>query len=45
MVQLPSLYMTIGKTIASTICTFVSKVVSLFFNILSRFVIVFLSRS
>ena len=31
--------MTTGKTIALTICTFVSKVMSLFFNMLSRFVI------
>ena len=33
------------KTIALTIWTFVSKVVSLFFNMLSRFVITFLPRS
>ena len=38
-------YMTTGKTIALTIHTFVSKVVSLLFNMLSRFVMVFLSRS
>jgi len=37
--------MTTGKTIALTIQTFVSKVISLFFNMLSRFVIAFLSRS
>ena len=37
--------MTTGKTIALTIHTFVSKVVSLLFNMLSRFVMVFLSRS
>ena len=44
MVQLSHLYMTTGKTIA-LICTFVSKVMSLLFNTLSRFVIVFLPRS
>jgi len=33
-------YMTPGKTIALTILTFVGKVMSLFFNMLSRFVIV-----
>ena len=38
-------YMTTGNTIALTICTFVSKVMSLLFNILSRFVIAFLLRS
>ena len=38
-------YMTSGKTIALTIWTFVSKVTSLLFNILSRFVIDFLPRS
>ena len=37
--------MTTGKTIALTIQTFVSKVVSLIFNMLSRFVIAFLPRS
>ena len=37
--------MTTGKTIALTICTFVSKVMSLLFNMLSRFVIAFLPRS
>ena len=37
--------MTIGKTIALTIWTFVSKVMSLLFNMLSRFVIAFLPRS
>ena len=36
--------MTTGKTIALTIQTFVGNVMSLFFNMLSRFVIVFLSR-
>ena len=39
------LYMTIGKTIALTLQTFVSKVMSLLFNMLSTFVIAFLSRS
>ena len=39
------LYMTTGKSIALTIWTFVSKVMSLFLNMLSRFVIVFLPRS
>ena len=38
-------YMTIGKTIALTIQTFVSKVMSLLFNMLSRLVIAFLLRS
>ena len=45
MVQLSHPYMTTGKTVALTIWTFVIKVVSLFFNILSRFVIAFLPRS
>ena len=45
MVELSHLYMTTGKTIALTIQTFVSKVMSLLFNILSRFVITCLSRS
>ena len=45
MVQLSHPYMTIGKTIALTIQTFVGKVMSLFFNVLSRFVIAFLPRS
>ena len=38
MVQLSHLYMTTGKTIALTIKTFVGKVMSLVFNMLSRFV-------
>ena len=38
-------YMTTGKTIALTIQTFVGKVKSLFFNMLSKFVIAFLPRS
>ena len=45
MVKLLHPYMTTGKTIALTIWTFVSKVMSLLFNILSRFVIAFLLRS
>ena len=44
MVQLSHLYMTTGKTIALTIHTFVGKVMSLLFNTLSRFVIVFLQK-
>ena len=38
MVQLSHPYMTIGKTIALTRQTFVGKVMSLLFNMLSRFV-------
>ena len=45
MVQLSHLYMTTGKIIALTIWAFVSKVISLFFNMLSRLVITFLPRS
>ena len=45
MVQLSHPYMTTGKTIALTIRTFVSKVMSLLSNTLSRFVIAFLPRS
>ena len=45
MVQLSHPYMTTGKTIALTRWTFVSKVMSLFFNMLSRLVIAFLPRS
>ena len=45
MVQFSHLYMTTGKTIALTRCTFVDKVMSLFFNTLSWFVIDFLPRS
>ena len=44
-VQLSHLSMTTGKTIALTIWTFVSKVMSLLFNTLSRFSISFLPRS
>ena len=45
MVQLSHLSMTTGKTIALTIWTFVGKVISLLFNMLSRFVLTFLPRS
>ena len=44
-VQLSHPYMTTGKTTALTRWTFVGKVMSLFFNMLSRFVIAFLLRS
>ena len=44
-VQLSHPYMTPGKTIALTRWTFVGKVMSLLFNMLSRLVITFLSRS
>ena len=44
-VQLSHPYMTTGKTIALTRQTFVSKIMSLLFNMLSRLVIVFLPRS
>ena len=43
-VQLSHPYMTIGKTIALTRWTFVDKVMSLLFNILSRLIIALLSR-
>ena len=45
MVQLSHPYMTTGKTIALTSWIFVDKVMSLLFNMLSRFVTVFLPRS
>ena len=45
MVQLSHPYMITGKKIALTIQTFVSKVISLLFNMLSKFVIAFLPRS
>ena len=45
MVQLSYTYTTTGKTKALIILTFVGKVMSLLFNMLSRFVIVFLPRS
>ena len=44
-VQLSHPYMTTGKTIALTRWTFVGKIMSLLYNILSRLVIAFLSRS
>ena len=44
-VQLWHPYMTTGKTIALTRQTFVGKVMSLFFNMLSRLVITFLPNS
>uniref|UniRef100_A0AC11ECM8 Uncharacterized protein n=2 Tax=Ovis aries TaxID=9940 RepID=A0AC11ECM8_SHEEP len=44
-VQLSKLYMTAGETIALTIWTFFSKVMSLLFNMLSRFFMSFLPRS
>ena len=45
MVQLSHPYVTTGKTIALTWWTFVGKVMSLLFNLLSRLVIAFLPRS
>ena len=45
MVQLSHPYMTTGKTVALTIWTFVSQVMSLLCNMLSRFFITFLPRS
>ena len=45
MVQLSYPYMTTGKTIVLTRQTFVGKVVSLLFNMLSRLIIAFLLRS
>ena len=44
-VQFSHPYLTTGKTIALTRQTFVDKVMSLLFNMLSRFVIAFLPRS
>ena len=44
-VQLSNPYMTIGKTMALTRQTFVGKVMSVLFNMLSRLVITFLPRS
>ena len=43
--QLSQPYMTTGKTIALTRCTFVGKVMSLLFNMLSRLLITFFPRS
>ena len=45
MVQLPYPYMTNGKTIALTTLTFVDKITSLLFNMLSRLVMTFPPRS
>ena len=45
MVQLSHLYMTTGKIIALTRQSFVGKIMSLLFNMLSRFVMTFLARS
>ena len=45
MVLLSYLYMTTGKTIPLTRWTFVGKVMSLYFNMLSKFVMAFLPRS
>ena len=45
MILLSHLYMTTGKTIALAISTFISKVMSLLFNMLSRFVIDFLLKN
>ena len=45
MVQLSHLYVTTGKTIALTIWTFVNKVTSLLFNMLSRLIVAFLPRN
>ena len=45
MVQLSHPYMTTGKIIALNRQTFVGKVMSLLFNMLSRFAIAFLPRS
>ena len=44
-VQLSHPYVTAGKTIALTRQTFVGKVISLLFNMLSRLIITFLPRS
>ena len=45
MVQLSHLYMTTANTIVLTVWTFVGKVMSQFFDMLSRFVLAFLPRS
>ena len=45
MVQLSHQYMTTGKTIAFTTQTIIGNVISLFFKMLSRFVIAFLASS
>ena len=44
-IQLSHPYMTTGKTVALTRWTFVSKVISLIFNMLPRLLIAFLPRS
>ena len=44
-IQLSHPYMTTGKNIALTRWTFVDKVMSMLFNVLSRLVIIFLPRS
>ena len=44
MIQFSDSYTTAGKTIALTIQTFVGKMISLLLNMLSRFVIAFLSK-
>ena len=45
MVQLSHLHVTTGKTMALTRQTFVGKVMSLLFNMLSRFIVAFLPKS
>ena len=45
MVQLSHSYMTTGKTISLIIHNFIGKMISLLFNMLSRFVIAFCPRS
>ena len=45
MVQLSHPYMTTGKTTALTVLTFVGKIMSLLFNMLSKLVVAFLPRS
>ena len=45
MIQLSNPYMTTGKSIALTIPTFVSKVMCLLYNMLSRFAIAFLPKN
>ena len=45
MVQLLHPYVTAGKTMALTVWTFINKVMSLLFNMLSKFAMAFLPRS
>ena len=45
MVQLSHPYMTIGKTMALIMQTFIYKIMSVLFNMLPRFAIAFLPRS